>query len=81
MPCVGLEPTIPASERAKIVHDLDLSAIVTGVFNIHVNCLSVMLAVPYDDDQQWPKHVKVIFYILILNLLHLMGLTTHSCLM
>jgi hypothetical protein len=30
MPCLGFELTIPASERAKIVHALDLSATVTG---------------------------------------------------
>jgi hypothetical protein len=30
MPCVGFEPTIPASERAKTVHSLDRSATVTG---------------------------------------------------
>jgi hypothetical protein len=30
MSCVGLEPTIPASERAKTVHALDRSATVTG---------------------------------------------------
>jgi hypothetical protein len=30
MPCVGFEPTIPASERAKTVHVLDRSATVTG---------------------------------------------------
>jgi hypothetical protein len=29
-PCVGFEPTIPASERAKTVYGLDRSAIVTG---------------------------------------------------
>jgi hypothetical protein len=29
MPCVGFEPTIPASERAKTVHALDRSATVT----------------------------------------------------
>jgi hypothetical protein len=34
MPCVGLEPTIPASERAKTVHPLDRSATVTGLYNI-----------------------------------------------
>jgi hypothetical protein len=34
MSCVGYEPTIPASERAKILHALDRSATVTGaVFN------------------------------------------------
>jgi hypothetical protein len=30
MPWVGFEPTIPASEGAKTVHALDLSATVTG---------------------------------------------------
>jgi hypothetical protein len=32
MPWVGFEPTIPASERAKKVHDLDRAASMTGVF-------------------------------------------------
>jgi hypothetical protein len=32
MPCVGLEPTIPAYERVKTVHALDRSATVTGNF-------------------------------------------------
>jgi hypothetical protein len=31
MPYVGFEPTIPASERAKTVYALDLSATVTGI--------------------------------------------------
>jgi hypothetical protein len=30
MPCVGLEPTVPASERAKTVHASELSATVPG---------------------------------------------------
>jgi hypothetical protein len=30
MPCVGFEPTIAASERAKTVHALDRWATVTG---------------------------------------------------
>jgi hypothetical protein len=30
MPCVGIEPTIPASERAKTVHALGRSTTVTG---------------------------------------------------
>jgi hypothetical protein len=30
MPCLGFEPTIPASERAKTVHALDRLATVTG---------------------------------------------------
>jgi hypothetical protein len=30
MPCVGVEPVIPASEGAKTVHALDRSATVTG---------------------------------------------------
>jgi hypothetical protein len=29
MPCVGFEPMIPASERAKIVHALERSSAVT----------------------------------------------------
>jgi hypothetical protein len=39
----------------------------------------LVLAVPADDGRYWAKHVKVIFYVLILNLLHLMDLTAHSC--
>jgi hypothetical protein len=31
MPCVGFEPTIPASERAKTVHALERSTTVTGL--------------------------------------------------
>jgi hypothetical protein len=31
MPCMGFEPTIPASERPKTVHALDGSATVTGM--------------------------------------------------
>jgi hypothetical protein len=34
MPCMGFEPTIPASERAKTVHTLDSWATVTGKFHI-----------------------------------------------
>jgi hypothetical protein len=30
MPCVGFEPTISASERAKTVHSLDRSATVAA---------------------------------------------------
>jgi hypothetical protein len=30
IPCVGFEPTIPASERAKTMHALDRSGTVTG---------------------------------------------------
>jgi hypothetical protein len=30
MPCVGFEPTIPASERAKTVRALERSVTVTG---------------------------------------------------
>jgi hypothetical protein len=32
MPWVGLEPTVPASERAKTVHALDREATVIGKF-------------------------------------------------
>jgi hypothetical protein len=34
MPCVGFEPTIPASEREKTVHGLDRQAAVTCINNI-----------------------------------------------
>jgi hypothetical protein len=38
MPCVGLKPMIPASERAKTVHALDCSATVTGhiIYIVHI---------------------------------------------
>jgi hypothetical protein len=38
MPCVGLEPTIAASERPKTVHVLDRSATVTRII-INTNYL------------------------------------------
>jgi hypothetical protein len=31
---VGLEPMIPASDRGKTVHALDLSATMTGLYKI-----------------------------------------------
>jgi hypothetical protein len=34
MPCVGFEPTIAASKRAKTVHALDRSSTVTGTLHI-----------------------------------------------
>jgi hypothetical protein len=37
-----------------------------------------MLATPFEDSHYWPKHVKVNFNILLLNLLQLMELETHS---
>jgi hypothetical protein len=37
IPCVGLKPTIPASERAKTVHALDRSATVTGSRHLQNN--------------------------------------------
>lgn len=36
----------------------------------------IMLSTPCDDG--WPKHVSGNFYILLLNLSHLMDLATHS---
>jgi hypothetical protein len=40
MPCVGFEPTIPASERADTVHALDRSATVTGfALLLYIKCL------------------------------------------
>jgi hypothetical protein len=52
------------------------------MFNIrvHMKYLFVVLATPPDDGQWWPKHVNASVYILILNLLHSLDLTTHSCL-
>jgi hypothetical protein len=44
MPCVGFEPMIPASERAKTVHALDSSATVTGnqsIENKNITCFSI----------------------------------------
>jgi hypothetical protein len=35
MPQVGLEPTIPVFERAKIVHALDGAVTVIGSFILH----------------------------------------------
>jgi hypothetical protein len=35
MPCVGYEPTIPASEGAKTVHALDSAATVTGHLQLY----------------------------------------------
>jgi hypothetical protein len=35
MPCMGFEPTIPTSKRAKTVHALDRSATVT--VNVYLN--------------------------------------------
>jgi hypothetical protein len=34
MPCEGLEPTIPASERAKTAHAPDRSATATGLLDL-----------------------------------------------
>jgi hypothetical protein len=36
MPCVGFEPTIPASNRAKTVHALDSASTVTGLCPAYV---------------------------------------------
>jgi hypothetical protein len=37
MPRVGLEPTIPVSERAKTVHALDRAATVIGLIALQYN--------------------------------------------
>jgi hypothetical protein len=44
MPCMRFEPTIPASERAKVVHALDRSATVTGQLWNFTAMLSFTLA-------------------------------------
>jgi hypothetical protein len=43
MPCVGFEPTIPASERAKRVLGLDRSATVTGDLRIKITKLMCLV--------------------------------------
>jgi hypothetical protein len=44
IPCVGFEPTIPASERAKTVHALERSVTVTGKGpHIYANCKLAVL--------------------------------------
>jgi hypothetical protein len=43
MSCVGFDPTIPASERAKTVHALDRSATVTGNLVIRIIIKSILL--------------------------------------
>jgi transposase InsO family protein len=37
------------------------------IFNIYAKYFLVVLAMPSDDGQQWPKHVKAIFYIIFSN--------------
>lgn len=46
----------------------------TTHFIIHVKYFLVVLFMLSDDSQYWPKHAKANFYVLILNLLHLMDL-------
>jgi hypothetical protein len=43
MPCVGIEPTIPASERAKTVHAINLSATVTDRLIHYTNTKFVII--------------------------------------
>jgi hypothetical protein len=52
MSWVGLEPTITASERAKIVHALDRSATVTGIPD-H-KCLYYKLKL----EQKWLEYLQ-----------------------
>jgi hypothetical protein len=50
MPCVGFEPTIPASEQAKTVHTLDSSATVSGcteMINQILNIVFFLQISPY----------------------------------
>jgi hypothetical protein len=53
MPCVGFEPTITASGRAKAVYVLDRSAIVTGT--------QITLPLPYFE---YKTHILHIFSLL-----------------
>jgi hypothetical protein len=43
--------------------------------NTCVKYFLTVFATPSDDGQQWPKHVKANFHILLLNMLQLMNLT------
>jgi hypothetical protein len=45
MPCVGFETTIPASERAKVVHALDRSATVTGQFYLYLHVKNYWISI------------------------------------
>jgi hypothetical protein len=47
MPCVGFEPTIPVSERAKTVHDLDRSAALTDNLYIIITKYFVIYKISY----------------------------------
>jgi hypothetical protein len=54
MPCMGFEPTIRLSERAKAVHALDRSATVTGIvahkivkIRFKTNFLTALLEFPF----------------------------------
>jgi hypothetical protein len=49
------------------------------MFNTLVKYFYVVLAMPIDDGQFWPKHAKANFYIPILNLLKLRDLVIQSC--
>jgi hypothetical protein len=45
----------------------------------HVKCFLVVLAVPFNVDQLWLKHLKAIFYILLLKLIHSLDLNAYAC--
>jgi hypothetical protein len=93
MPCVGFEPTVPASERAKTVHALHRSATVTGVSVVPVKkCIanpitgcggpwgSEMSRLPYFVENRLTDSGEIV------NLTHLPSFTarrtpgTHFCL-
>jgi hypothetical protein len=46
MPCMKFEATIPASERAKTIHALERSAIVTGQSRQNHNNILIVSCVP-----------------------------------
>jgi hypothetical protein len=49
------------------------------MFNIRVKYFFVVLAMPTDNGQYWPGHIKTNFYMPILYLLKLMDIVIHSC--
>jgi hypothetical protein len=50
MPWVGFEPTIPTSDRTKIIHALDRAATVIGLQIFHEKKLLIQLVITYYRD-------------------------------
>jgi hypothetical protein len=72
---VGFEPTIPASERAKIVHALDRAAAVTGLLQIYGSVKYKSLPLKQNQWVCWGSDVRkgtvILGYIIIDQMLEL----------